>query len=96
MLSKKEVAHIAKLARLGLSKKEIQKMQKDLSAILNYIEKLKEVNTKEVKPTSHPFALVNIMREDRARKESPERISQLIKLSPQREKGYIKVKSVWT
>jgi len=53
MISKEEVKHIAKLARLGLSDKEIGEFQKELSKILNYIEKLKEVDISNVKPTSH-------------------------------------------
>jgi len=47
------VQHIAKLARLGLTEKEIGKFQKELSSILDYIEKLKEVDISKVQPTSH-------------------------------------------
>ena len=42
MISKEEVEHIAKLARLELTEKEVGKMQKDLSAILNYFALLKK------------------------------------------------------
>ncbi|MDP2664107.1 MAG: Asp-tRNA(Asn)/Glu-tRNA(Gln) amidotransferase subunit GatC, partial [bacterium] len=48
MISKEEVKHIAKLARLGLSDKEIGKFQKDLSSILDYVEKLKKVDVSGV------------------------------------------------
>ena len=65
MITKKEVEHIAKLARLGLTDKEIEKYQKELSSILDYIEKLKEVDTKDVEPTSHSVKLDNVMREDK-------------------------------
>ncbi len=50
MISKKEVQHIAKLARLGLTEKEIEKFQRELSSILNYIEKLKEVDISKAEP----------------------------------------------
>ena len=46
MISKEEVRHIAELARLELSEKEIEKMQKDLSAILDYFDLLKKAPTK--------------------------------------------------
>jgi aspartyl-tRNA(Asn)/glutamyl-tRNA(Gln) amidotransferase subunit C len=84
MISEDKVKHIAKLARLGLTEKEIEKFQKELSAILDYFEKLKEVDISGVEPTSHsvprsPSAtgmaaeglailVENVMRED---KESP-------------------------
>ena len=96
MISKEEVKHIAKLARLGLSEKEIEKMQKELSSILDYIEKLKEVDIKQVQPTSHSVLMENIMREDLAKKEIPERVNKLIAAAPRKEKGYIKVKAVWS
>ncbi len=45
MITKEEVQHIAKLARLDLSEQEIKKYQEQLGNILNYVEKLQEVNT---------------------------------------------------
>ena len=67
MITKKEVEHIAKLARLGLADKEIEKYRKELSSILDYIERLKEVDIKNVEPTSHPVRVDNVMREDKVR-----------------------------
>lgn len=49
MISKREVEKIAKLAKLKISKEELLKMEKDLSKILDYIEKLKKVELKEKK-----------------------------------------------
>jgi len=54
MISLKEVRHIAALARLNITKKEEEKFRKDLSATLDYIEKLKKVDVAETKETSHP------------------------------------------
>ena len=51
MNTKKQVKHIAKLARLGLTQKEIEKMQKNLSLILNYFKILEEINTENIEPT---------------------------------------------
>ena len=65
MISNEEVKHIAKLARLGLAEKEIERYQKELSSILDYIEKLKKVDVSSIAPTSHPFEVKNVTREDK-------------------------------
>ncbi len=84
MITTEEVKHIAKLARLGLTEKEVEKYQKDLSAILGYVEKLKEVDIEGVEPTSHSVLLENVMREDKASKFEKKLIE-----------GHLKVKSVF-
>jgi aspartyl-tRNA(Asn)/glutamyl-tRNA(Gln) amidotransferase subunit C len=93
MLSKEEVKHIAKLARLGLTEKEIEKFQKDLSSILDYVEKLKEVDVSDVRPTSHSMELENVMRKDEGRK-SEVKSRKLMDLAPDTKDGYLKVKSI--
>jgi len=98
MISAKEVKHIAKLARLGISKKEERSFQKELSSILDYVEKLKELDIseiKEIKPTSHPLKIENVMREDEARNQlSKFKIQKLLKLVPELKQGFVKVKSI--
>jgi len=95
MLSKKEVEHIAKLARLGLTEKEIEKFQKELSPILDYIEKLKEVDVSGTEPTSHPLKIENVMREDKEKSKIKYQISKrLLELAPETKDSYIKVKSI--
>lgn len=59
-----EVAHIAKLARLHLSEEEMEKFSFQLSSILSYMEKLNELDTSDIEPTSHVIPLKNIFRED--------------------------------
>lgn len=63
-LTKDQVLHIAKLARLTLTSSEIDKMTKELSAILNYVELLNEVDTTNVEPTAQVTGLTNALRED--------------------------------
>lgn len=92
MISKKEVEYIANLSRLGLTEKEIKKFQKELSVILDYIEKLKEANTKNIIPTSHPFLNENIVREDKVKKNASEK---LLELAPEKKKRHIKVESIF-
>lgn len=90
MISKEEVKHIAKLARLGLTKKEIEKFQKELSKILDYIEKLKEVDISKVEPLSHPIRIENVMRSDESQKPKLES-QKLLELAPESKEGYLKV-----
>ena len=83
MISREEVKHIAKLARLGLTEKELEKHQKEFSKILDYIEKLKEVDVSRVEPTSHTFGKENVMRKDQVSRDDKKLID-----------GHLKVKSI--
>jgi len=65
-LSREQVQHIARLARVGLSEQDIDHFREQLSGILDYFEVLREVDTEGVPPTAHPLALGNVMREDEA------------------------------
>ncbi len=94
MISKEEVKYIAKLARLGLTEKETEKFQKELSSILDYVEKLKKADVSKVEAASRAFEIENVVREDERRKE---KIGSegLVEMAPEREKGYVKVKSIF-
>jgi len=95
MISKEEVKHIAKLARLGLTEKEIEKFQRELSSILDYIEKLKEVNISKTEPTSHSIEVKNVMRKDEMKSQKSKVKSQkLLELAPETKESYLKVKSI--
>jgi aspartyl-tRNA(Asn)/glutamyl-tRNA(Gln) amidotransferase subunit C len=59
-----DVRYVAHLARLALSPEEEQKMAAQLSSVLGYIEKLKEVDVTGVEPTAHAFPLINVTRPD--------------------------------
>jgi len=63
-LSKKEVLHVAKLAKLSLSSSEISAFEKQLSDVVNYVSELGEVDTKDVEPTSQTTGLTNVFRQD--------------------------------
>ena len=62
-----DVKYVAHLARLALTPEEEQKMAAQLSSVLGYIEKLKEVDVSSVEPTAHAFPLVNVTRPDETR-----------------------------
>ncbi len=62
-----DVKYVAHLARLALTPEEEQKIGAQLSSVLGYIEKLKEVDVSGVEPTAHAFPLVNVTRPDEVR-----------------------------
>ena len=66
-ISRKDVLHVADLARLHLSDEEVDRMQTQLSNILEAIETLRDVDTSHVGPTASVIKLENVMREDVAR-----------------------------
>lgn len=66
-MEKKVVEHVALLASLSLSQKEIKKFQKQLTDILAYIGQLEELKTQAVEPTSQVTGLKNVFREDESR-----------------------------
>ncbi len=63
-LTREEVLHIAKLARLGLTEEDVTKFQEQLSEILDHFSTLRALDTEGVPPTSHPLPLENVMRSD--------------------------------
>jgi aspartyl-tRNA(Asn)/glutamyl-tRNA(Gln) amidotransferase subunit C len=65
-LSREEVEHIAILCRIALSPEEVERMQEQLSLILEQFEVLRELDTKGVPPTGHAVPLENVQREDAA------------------------------
>lgn len=63
-ISRKEVEHVAHLARLTLSEEELGKMTGQLDTILRYVDKLDELDTAGIEPTTHAFSIRNAFRED--------------------------------
>ena len=66
-ISVDEVKYVAKLARLNLSEKEVEAMTSQLDSILSYVDKLNELDTEQVKPTTHAIEVQNAFREDEVR-----------------------------
>jgi aspartyl-tRNA(Asn)/glutamyl-tRNA(Gln) amidotransferase subunit C len=65
MISEEQVKHIAKLAKLELSPKDVKKFSHQLSDILGYVEQLSEVDTEGVEPTSQVTGLTNVTESDK-------------------------------
>ena len=93
-LKKEQVEHVAKLARFGLTDKEKRKFQKELSAILDFVEKLKQVKAGKVEPTAQVTGLENVSRPDKGRPKSKQERKKLLDLVPKTKDGYVKVKTV--
>ena len=95
MISKEQTKHIAKLARIKLDEKEIEKYQGELSKILDYIEKLKEVNVEGIQPMSHPVEIKNVMREDKRKQEEEGKVGEkLLEMMPDKKNRYLKTKGI--
>jgi len=88
-ISRSEVNHVARLARLKLDESEADLYQKDLNSILDYAETLKELNTEGIPPMSHVLELKNVWREDKPRK--PKDTESILSNAPTREGDYFKV-----
>ncbi len=66
-ITMKEVEHVARLARLELTNEEKERMRAQLDSILTYIDKLNELDTSAVEPTSHVLPMMNVFRDDEVR-----------------------------
>jgi aspartyl-tRNA(Asn)/glutamyl-tRNA(Gln) amidotransferase subunit C len=66
-ISREEVLHVARLARLELSDDEVARFQEQLSAILEAVSKVSELDLDGVPPTSHPLAIANAWDDDEPR-----------------------------
>ncbi|MWV47299.1 Asp-tRNA(Asn)/Glu-tRNA(Gln) amidotransferase subunit GatC [Paenibacillus sp. HJL G12] len=91
-ITNKDVQHVAKLARLNLSTEEEQMFTEQLNAILQYAEKLNELDTDGVEPTTHVLPVSNVMREDVERESLP--IEKVMANAPDEEDGQFKVPAV--
>ena len=70
-ISKEEVLHVARLARLDLDETAMDKFAGQIGDILDYVDTLNKVDTANVAPTSHAISLTNAFREDEVRTHLP-------------------------
>ena len=66
-LTREQVLHIARLARVGVTEEDVARLQEQLSEILEHFEALRALDTEGVPPTSHPLPLESVMRPDEVR-----------------------------
>lgn len=70
-ITREQVEHVAKLARLAVSEEEKVMFGRQLSSILTYVETLNRVDTAQVEPTSHVIPMQNVLREDEVKASLP-------------------------
>jgi aspartyl-tRNA(Asn)/glutamyl-tRNA(Gln) amidotransferase subunit C len=91
-LSREEVLHIARLARLGLTEAELDRLREQLSDILENFEILQRVDTADVPPTAQPIALQNVVRNDEVTPSLPS--SDILANAPRREGDFFRVRAI--
>jgi aspartyl-tRNA(Asn)/glutamyl-tRNA(Gln) amidotransferase subunit C len=94
MLSREEIKHIAGLARIEFTEEEEERHRKEMSAILEYVAKLDELDTDGVEPIGHITGMVNVLREDVVREASDDEKRQIMENVPEKKDGCIRVKQV--
>ncbi|GAA4725831.1 Asp-tRNA(Asn)/Glu-tRNA(Gln) amidotransferase subunit GatC [Brevibacillus fulvus] len=92
-ITRKEVEHVADLARLKLTEAEAERYTKDLNAILQFAAKLNELDTSNIQPTSHATDVKNVMREDANRPSLPR--EEALRNAADHEDGQFKVPAVF-
>jgi aspartyl-tRNA(Asn)/glutamyl-tRNA(Gln) amidotransferase subunit C len=92
-LTADEVRYVAELAKLRLTEAEIEQYAGQLSAILDYAERLQEVDTSSVPPTPYILPLVNVMRDDVPQPSLSN--EEALANAPDREDGFFRVRAVF-
>jgi aspartyl-tRNA(Asn)/glutamyl-tRNA(Gln) amidotransferase subunit C len=88
-ISREQVLHVASLAHLDLTEDEVEKFRGQLSAILEAVSKVSELDLADVPPTSHPLDLVNVWRDDESRPSLP--AGDAFANAPEREDDFFRV-----
>lgn len=89
MISRDDVIHVARLARLALTDAELETMREQLNAILSHIDALRAVDTTGIEPTSHAVPQFNVMRDDEPRPCFP--VEEMLANAPDRVDNFFRV-----
>lgn len=91
MITKEQIEHLAKLAKLKLDEKEVSKLTADLTKILNYVEKINELELRDLEP------MISILEKLELRNDEvvyPHQVQEIINQFPERENNYLKVPKI--
>jgi aspartyl-tRNA(Asn)/glutamyl-tRNA(Gln) amidotransferase subunit C len=91
-LTPEQVRWVAHLARLELSDAELDTMTRQLSAIIDYINQLQQVDTRDVEPLAHPLPVHNVFRDDEPAPSLP--VDAALANAPNRRDGFFGVPAV--
>lgn len=92
-ITKEDVLHVAHLARLTFTDEEAERFTKDLGNIIEFAEQLNELDTENVKETTHVLDMKNVLREDESRDWLTR--EEALKNAPKQESGQVKVPKVF-
>lgn len=92
-ISKKEVERIAALSRLKLKEKEEEKFSEELSLILDYIERLKKIDSKKTEPLYQTTGTKNLFRKDGVKTFAGK--ERIIQQAPRKKEGFIEINKVF-
>lgn len=93
MIDIKQIEHLSELARLKITDEEKEKMAGELSAILGFVEKLKEVDVAGTLPATHAIGEFNVLRQDEVNQY--DRQKELVEAAPAKKDNLVKVKAVF-
>ena len=91
-LSREEVLHIARLARLGLTETEVDRLREQLSNILENFEVLQQVDTTDIPPTAQSIPLQNVVKGDEVAASLPP--NEILANAPRKEGDFFRVRAV--
>ncbi len=91
-ITKEEVEHVALLARLKFSESEKERFTTQLNRILEYMEKLGELDTTRIEPTFHAVARTNVLREDSVKPSIAQELSLIN--APDGDRGFFRVPKI--
>ncbi len=92
MIDKKTVLSVAILARLSLKEEEINLYQRQLADVLSYIDKLNQLDVRDVEPTFHAISVENVLREDKLQESLS--VENVLSNAPSKERGCFKVPKI--
>ncbi len=91
-ISPEQVRHVAKLGRLALSDKQVERFAGQLESILEYVAKIEEVDTNGVEPMAHAVPLHNVLRDDIVEPSLP--LEEVLKNAPETDGPFFKVPKI--
>jgi aspartyl-tRNA(Asn)/glutamyl-tRNA(Gln) amidotransferase subunit C len=91
-ITRNDVEHVAQLARLRFTEDHLALFTEQLNTLLSYFDKIQELNTTDIEPSTHAVNLCNAFREDLARESNP--VDDTLKNAPASERGCFKVPKI--
>ncbi len=91
MIDREQVLHVARLARLALSDEEVDTMARELSGILEHVDRISELDLEDVAPMDHVVELENVLRADEPRPSWPR--ERMLEEAPDPAEGAFRVPS---